>query len=138
MLTNVDRQGEQKGRCDLICRWSRYPPHYSGQPGDPKAWFGDSRTLTGGEGRVSSMADGRRRESSPTASCYKLRNIRACACRRVTAVGPGVRMATSPARATATKWETSVIPSAETKIGGESATMEPPLGGDRLGVPDER
>ena len=55
------------------------------------------------EGRVSPTADGQRRESSPTASCYNLKNTRTRACRRVTAVGPGVRLATSPARATASK-----------------------------------
>ena len=55
------------------------------------------------EGCVSPTADGRRRESSPTTSCYNLRNTRARACRRVIAVGPGVRFATSPTRATATK-----------------------------------
>ena len=55
------------------------------------------------EGHVSPTADGRRRESSPTASRYLLRNTRARAYRRVTTAGPGARPATSPARAMATK-----------------------------------
>ena len=53
------------------------------------------------EGRVSPTADGRKRESSPTASRYLLRATQARTCRRVTRAGPGVRLATSPAKAEA-------------------------------------
>ena len=55
------------------------------------------------EGRISPTAGRRTRESSPTASRYFLRNTRARTCWRVTQVGPGVRLATSPAKARATR-----------------------------------
>ena len=51
------------------------------------------------EGRVSPTAEGRKREPSPpTASCYFLRSSQTRTCTRVTAAGPGVRLATSPAK----------------------------------------
>ena len=55
------------------------------------------------EGRVSPTAGGRRRESPPTASCYHLRNIQTCTYRRERAAGPGMRLATSPAKGTTTE-----------------------------------
>lgn len=55
------------------------------------------------EGRVSPTAGGRRRESSPTASRYLLRSTQTRTYRRETAAGPGVRLATSPAKGTATE-----------------------------------
>ena len=55
------------------------------------------------EERVSPMADGRRRESSPIAPRYLLRNTRARTYRRVTAAGPGTSPATSTSRAMAMK-----------------------------------
>ena len=55
------------------------------------------------EGRVSPTVGRRTRESSPTASRYFLRNTRARTCQRVTQVGPGVRLATLPAKRRATR-----------------------------------
>ena len=53
------------------------------------------------EGRVSPTADGRKRGAPSTASRYLLRSTQACACRRETQAWPGVRLATSPAKAKA-------------------------------------
>ena len=53
------------------------------------------------EGRVSPTADGRKRGAPPTASRYLLRSTQARACRLETQAGPGVRLATSPAKAKA-------------------------------------
>ena len=55
------------------------------------------------EGRVSPTVGRRTRESSPMASRYFLRNTRARTCRWVTQVGPGVRLTTSPTKASATR-----------------------------------
>ena len=54
------------------------------------------------EGRASPTADGRRRELSPMASRYPLRNTQARTCQRDKSTGPGVRLAPLPARASAT------------------------------------
>ena len=55
------------------------------------------------EGRVSPTVVGRRRESSPTASRYYLRDTQTRTYWRERAAGPGVRPATSPAKGTATE-----------------------------------
>ena len=55
------------------------------------------------EGRVSPTAGMRTRESSPTATCYPLRNTQARTCRRVMRAGPGVRLATSLVKGKAKK-----------------------------------
>ena len=55
------------------------------------------------EGRVPPTAGGRRRESSPTASRYHVRSTQTRTYWRKRAAGPGVRLATSPAKGTATE-----------------------------------
>ena len=64
---------------------------------------GLARLRQADEGGVSPTADGRKREASPTASRYYLRNSRTRACTRDTRIGPGVRPATSPAKVKASK-----------------------------------
>ena len=46
------------------------PPHCTGLSGEPKAWFEAGRTPTGGEGRISPVADGRKREVLSSTACY--------------------------------------------------------------------
>ena len=90
---------------------------------------GLARPRQADEGGVSPTADGRKREASPTASRYYLRNSRNRACTRDTRTGPGVRPATSPAKVKASKTgsrrEESCVD--ERKTGdGRSRTTRPP------------
>ena len=55
------------------------------------------------EGGTSPTAGGWRKESSPTASCYHLRSTQTRTYWWERAAGPGVRLATSPAKGTATE-----------------------------------
>ena len=65
---------------------------------------GLARTRQAEEGRESPTADGRKRDSSPTASCrYYLRSSRTRTSTREASGGPGVRPATSPTKGKATK-----------------------------------
>ena len=65
---------------------------------------GLARTRQAEEGRESPTADGRKKDSSPTASCcYDLSSSRARTSTRETSGGPGVRPATSPTKGKATK-----------------------------------
>ena len=54
------------------------------------------------EGRKAPTADGWRRELSPTASHYPLRQTQACACQREKSTWPSIRLSSLPIRALAT------------------------------------
>ena len=66
----IDREPREADRCVLGDYWKGRQPQHTGLSGDLKLDSGRAGLRRADEGRISPTAGGRRREQSPTASCY--------------------------------------------------------------------
>ena len=66
----IDREPREADRCILGDYWKGRQPQHTGLSDDLKLDSGRAGLRRADEGRISPTAGGRRREQSPTASCY--------------------------------------------------------------------
>ena len=66
----IDREPREADRCVLSDYWKGRQSQHTGLSGDLRPDSGRAGLQRADEGRISPTAGGRRREQSPTASCY--------------------------------------------------------------------